>query len=89
MENFETLKFIDKDRRDLSFYKMRHESGWTPQERQAVKFSDAEPRMVSEEEFLLDDKGRIVYQTYYFIAYPKDIHGHRARKRAEHARENH
>jgi len=52
----------------------------TPQERQAVKYSDVEPEMLSEDEFKLDAKGRVVYINYYFIAYPKDINGHRVRK---------
>ena len=83
MEGHEVLKFIDKDWRNEVFRRLRHEPDHTPQERQAVKFSEVEPEMLTEDEFKLDAKGRVVYRSYFFIAYPKDIHGHRVRRRVE------
>ncbi len=81
MEGYEVLKFSESSWRDEIFRRLRHDPDHTPQERQAVKYSDVEPEMLSEDEFKLDVKGRVVYINYYFIAYPKDINGHRVHRR--------
>lgn len=80
--NFETLKFTDKGARDRAF-ELRKASFDSFNEPQVIKYSVPEPVMLSEEEFKLDEKGRVVYKTAYFLAYPKDIHGHRKRREAE------
>jgi hypothetical protein len=88
MESFETLKFIDKDNRDRSFERLKHGADSTPQEKQAIKYSDVEAEFYpTEDEFNLDEKGRVRYHAVYFVAYPKDIHGHRVRALAERDKE--
>lgn len=79
MEGFETMVYKDKAQRDARFQYLRHSD--FANERQVIKYSDPEPMMVSEEEFRLDAKDRVMYQTKFFLAYPEDIHGHRVRRR--------
>ncbi len=83
MNGFETIKTTDKARRDNIFHELRSSEMSLPEERQAVKYSDVEPIMLSEDEFALDEKNRVRYQTVFFVAYPKDIHGHRVRARVK------
>jgi hypothetical protein len=83
MDGYEVLKFSESPWRDEIFRRLRHDPDHTPQERQAVKFSEVEAEMLAEDEFKLDDKGRIVYISYYFIAYPKEVNGRRVRERIE------
>lgn len=86
MDNFETRQYPNSDRRDIMFRFFKQ--GGDPNERQVIKWSDVEPVMISEDEFKLDDKGRVVYKTVFFLAYPKDIHGHRVRALAEREKES-
>lgn len=79
MNGYEVLKYSDRTQRDHDFYALRNSSSSLPEERQAIKFSDVEAVMLSDEEFKLSDKGRVVYRSMFFIAYPKEIHGQRVR----------
>jgi hypothetical protein len=83
MTGFETFKYSDKDQRNNYFEEMKTSSFSLPNERQVIRWSDVEPVMASEEEFQLDNRGRVVYQSVFFLSYPKDIHGRRVRARAE------
>jgi hypothetical protein len=83
MRGFETQKYTEKSRRDVAFDNLRTSSMSLPNEKQAIKWSDVEPVMISEDEFKLDNKGRIIYKSVFFLAYPKDIHGHRVRARVK------
>jgi hypothetical protein len=83
MNGFDTQKYTEKSRRDVAFDNLRVSSFSFPNERQVIRYSDVEPVMINDEEFKLDDKGRVVYRSVYFLASPIDIHGHRVRARAE------
>jgi len=83
MESFETQQYSDSFHRNAAFERLRQDGD--PNEKQAVRYSNPEPVMISEEEFKIDAKGRIVYADKFYLAYPKEIHGHRARRRAERA----
>ena len=86
MEGFEGTTYTNKYQRDENFYNLRNSSFSFPNERQVVKWSDVEPLFVSgTTQPLLDEKGRRVYASVFCLAYPKDIHGHRARRRAKQA----
>lgn len=63
-----TLQYFDKDKRNEVFDRLRRSD--LPNERKVVRYSDAIPVMLSEEEFKLDAKGRVIYRTAYFLAYP-------------------
>lgn len=64
------LQYSDKEKRDDVFNRLRNSE--EPNEQQVVKYSDPIPVMISDEEFKLDEKGRIVYKTGYFLAYPEE-----------------
>lgn len=83
MEGFETRQYSEVGKRDAMFGLLRREGD--PNERQVVRYSNPEPVMVSEEEFKLNDRGRVVYADKFYLAYPKEVHGHRARRRAKRA----
>jgi len=87
MEGFEIISFTNKYKRDESFYNLRNlrnSSFNFPNERQVVKWSDVKPLFVSGTTMpLLDEKGRRVYASVFYLAYPKDIHGHRVRARVK------
>jgi len=86
MEGFEGVTYTNKYKRDENFHNLRNSSFNFPNERQVVKWSDVEPLFISgTTQPLLDEKGRRMYATVFCLAYPKDIHGHRARRRARQA----
>jgi len=86
MEGFEGVTYTNKYKRDENFHNLRNSSFSFPNERQVVKWSDVEPLFISgTTQPLLDEKGRRMYATVFCLAYPKDIHGHRARRRARQA----
>lgn len=62
------LMFKDKAKRNEVFESLRHST--EPNERKVVKWSDPMPVMLSEEEFKLDDKGRVIWEDCWFVAYP-------------------
>lgn len=82
MESFESISFTTKYKRDEYFHNLRNSSFSLPEERQAVKYSDVAPLLVSGTTTpLLDEKGRQMYASIWVAAYPKEIHGHRVRAR--------
>lgn len=70
MNGMTTLRYSDKAKRDEVFNRLR--ASEEPNERQVIRYSDPMPVMVSDEEFKLDEKGRVVYKTGYFLAYPEE-----------------
>jgi len=70
MNGMTTLQYSDKQKRDEVFDRLRKSE--EPNEQQVIRYSDPAPVMLSEEEFKLDDKGRIVYKTVYFLSYPEE-----------------
>lgn len=75
------LMFKDKDKRDQVFQSLREST--EPNERQVVKWSDPMPIMLSESEFKLDDKGRVMYETGWFVAYPNEASSWKRLKNAQ------
>jgi hypothetical protein len=64
------LQYSEKHKRDDAFNRLRNSD--EPNERQVVRWSDPVPMMISEQEFKLDEKGRVIYDTKYFLAYPQE-----------------
>jgi hypothetical protein len=65
-----TLQYTDREKRDQSFDRLRNSE--EPNEQQVVRWSDPVAMMLSEDEFLIDERGRVVYHTNYFLAYPQE-----------------
>jgi hypothetical protein len=87
MEGYEIFQYDNAAKRDAYFRNLRESSFSLPEERQAIRWSDVEPLMKSEDEFQLDDKGRVMYRSLFFVAYPIDVHGHRVRARIDRKKE--
>lgn len=75
------LMFKDKDKRNQVFESLRQST--EPNERKVVKWSDPMPVMVSEEEFKLDLKGRVVWEDGWFVAYPTESSSWKRLKNAQ------
>ncbi len=65
-----TMEFSEKDKRDEVFLRLKYqgEGGETS----VVRWSDPVPMMVSESEFLLDERGRVIYRDKFYLAYPQE-----------------
>lgn len=86
MYEFESVQFANKANRNDYFQELRRSSFSFPNERQAIKYSDVAPLFIEGTTTpLLDSKGRWQYCSVFFVAFPKDIHGHRVRARARRA----
>jgi hypothetical protein len=70
MEGMETLQYTDRDQW-YSAYDRLHNSE-EANEQQVVKWTEPVAVMLSEEEFKLDERGRVIYHTAYFLAYPRE-----------------
>jgi hypothetical protein len=70
MSGMMTLRYSDKQKRDEVFDRLRKSE--EPNEQQVIRYSDPLPVMISDEEFKLDERGRVVYKTGYFLAYPEE-----------------
>ena len=70
MEGMETLQYSDRDQWYGAFNRFRNSE--EANERQVVKWTEPVALMLSEEEFKLDEKGRVVYDTKFFLAYPRE-----------------
>lgn len=68
VDQFETITMSDKEKRDEMFRELRGTGN--ANERRAVRFSNPEPVMASEDEICLDKKGRPRYTSMYSVAYP-------------------
>lgn len=64
------LMFKDKAKRNEVFESLRQST--EPNERKVVKWSDPMPVMLSESEFKLDQKGRVVWEDGWFVGYPSE-----------------
>lgn len=64
------LQYSEKDKRDDAFDRLRNSD--EPNERQVIRWSDPVAVMIGEQEFKLDEKGRVIYDTKYFLAYPQE-----------------
>jgi hypothetical protein len=80
MEGMTTLQYTEKHKRDDVFHRLRCSP--EPNERQVIRYSNPVPTMINEEEFKLDEKGRVVYKTAYFLAYPNECTWKRLKENA-------
>lgn len=66
----ETLQYTDRDQWYSAYDRLRNSEEMN--EQQVVRWTEPRAVMLSEEEFKLDPKGRIAYQTAFFLSYPKE-----------------
>jgi hypothetical protein len=80
MNGMTTLQYFDKQKRDEVYNRLRQSE--EPNERQVIRYSDPVPIMLSEEEFKLDQKNRVIYKTGYFLAYPEECTWKRLKRKS-------
>jgi hypothetical protein len=81
MNGMTTLQYSDKEKRDQIFDRLSNSE--EPNERQVIRYSDPAPVMLTDEEFKLDEKGRVIYRTGYFLAYPEECTWKRLKNKHE------